>query len=107
MGQATSVWFSIRHRDMAEACNSILSWAATGRAACACPACGWLERNDMGDVCSIDRCEGGVLAWFVLDEQAKSRTEGLSIPNSLRNYLVSAHDNFGLKGLGVHVRPSL
>ena len=62
----------------------------------------WLERNDMDDVCSIDRCEGGVLAWFVLDEQAKSRTEGLSIPNSLRNYLVSAHDNFGLKGLGVH-----
>ena len=43
-----------------------------------------------------------MLAWFVLDEQAKSRTEGLSIPNSLRNYLVSAHDNFGLKGLGVH-----
>ena len=62
----------------------------------------WLERTGLGDVCSIDECEGGVLAWFVLDEQAKSRSEGLSVPNSLRNYLVSAHDNFGLKGLKVH-----
>ena len=62
----------------------------------------WLEENDLDDVCSIDRCEGGVLAWFVLDEQAKSRTEGLSVPNSLRNHLVSAHNNFGLKGLLAH-----
>ena len=62
----------------------------------------WLEQNDLDDVCSIDQCEGGVLAWFVLDEQAKSRTEGLSVPNSLRNHLVSAHNNFGLKGLLAH-----
>lgn len=37
-----------------------------------------------------------MLTWFVLDEQAKSRTAGLTVPNSLRGYLVAAHDNFGL-----------
>ena len=27
---------------------------------------GWLEQNALDDLCTIDSCEGGVLAWFVL-----------------------------------------
>ena len=61
----------------------------------------WLQANDLRKECEGFKCEGGVLSWWVQDEQAKSRTAGLTVPASLRGALVSAHDNFGFTQLEV------
>jgi len=62
----------------------------------------WIEVNDLQAECADFSCEGGVLAWWVQDEQAKSKTEGLTVPASLRGGLVGAYEHFGYKKLGVH-----
>jgi hypothetical protein len=52
----------------------------------------WLDANDFPEQRAGWRCSGGILAWFVQDEQAcsRSKTGGLSVPNSLRNGLAFA-----------------
>ena len=62
----------------------------------------WMEVNDLQAECADFWCEGGVLAWWVQDEQAKSKTEGLTVPASLRGGLVGAYEHFGFKKLGVY-----
>ena len=64
----------------------------------------WLEVNGLDEDCAglgQSPGEGGVLAWWVQDEKASSRTEGLTVPASLRSGLVGARDHFGFTGLAV------
>ena len=55
----------------------------------------WLRGNALDVACGTSSSphfivSGGVLAWFVQEEQAASRSKkgGLSVPNALRNKLV-------------------
>ena len=52
----------------------------------------WLEANGFPEQRAAWRCSGGLLACFVQDEQecSRSKTGGLSVPNSLRNGLAFA-----------------
>ena len=50
-------------------------------------------------------CSGGVLCWFVQDEQSKSRSAsgGASVPNGLRGGLLLAAQNISSLGTQVSV----
>ena len=52
----------------------------------------WLDANGFPEQRAAWRCSGGLLACFVQDEQecSRSKTGGLSVPNSLRNGLAFA-----------------
>jgi len=52
----------------------------------------WLESNGFADLRITWKCSGGILAWFVQDEQecSRSKSGGLTVPNSLRNGLAFA-----------------
>ena len=52
----------------------------------------WLESNGFSDLRVSWECSGGLLSWFVQDEQAKSRSAsgGATVPAALRSGLVFA-----------------
>lgn len=52
----------------------------------------WLESNGFSDLCVTWDCSGGILSWFVQDEQEKSRSKsgGATVPAALRSGLVFA-----------------
>ena len=56
----------------------------------------WIQHNALETACGDFDVSGGVMAWFVTDAQATSRSSGESVPQSLRSALVFASKHLHL-----------